>query len=218
MPEHAINLPIHTRWNTQSGGDTYNPELPMYLLCWRQTMPYILRESHDWAQSHSNVYDRRAEDISIEFNSLYNGTTPRDISIKQLMGPTTGTWELAGWSKADNGGNGTFWFDHSILTWMTTSTQWHMNASSAITMLNAKSMTVAFRQWCEDNGLTTIPAKFLENDGKTIKPQYVTAESGMEHDHNAAMSLHKWHNEKSHNHELTGDNEHRGCQWRLDRQ
>eukprot|EP00971_Amphidinium_carterae_P200785 3984384-Amphidinium_carterae.1 len=70
-----------------------------------------------------------------------------------------------------------------------------MNAYSAITVLNTKSMTVALRQWCGDNGLIMILAKFLENNGKTLKPQYVTADNGMEYDHNAAMSLHMWHNE-----------------------
>eukprot|EP00971_Amphidinium_carterae_P328318 6460133-Amphidinium_carterae.1 len=89
---------IHTF--SQSGNDTYNPDLPMYLLCWRQTMPYILSESDNRAQSHNNVHYRRAEDISFEFNPLYNGTTPRSINIKQLICSTVGTWEVADWSKA----------------------------------------------------------------------------------------------------------------------
>eukprot|EP00971_Amphidinium_carterae_P117960 2336859-Amphidinium_carterae.1 len=38
-----------------------------------------------------------------------------------------------------------------------------------------KSMTVAFQQWCDDNWPDYNLAKFLENDGRTIKPQYVTA-------------------------------------------
>eukprot|EP00971_Amphidinium_carterae_P228702 4536669-Amphidinium_carterae.2 len=46
--------------------------------------------------------------------------------------------------------------------------------------------------WCENNGLTDILAKFIEADGNTIKPQYVTADNGLETDHRAAMSLHKW--------------------------
>eukprot|EP00971_Amphidinium_carterae_P067098 1328186-Amphidinium_carterae.1 len=148
----------------------------------------------------------------------YNGTTPLDISIKPLMGPTVGTWELADWSATDNGANGTLWFDHSISTWMTTSTRCHRNAYNANKMFNTKCMTMAFRQWCDDHCLTTTMAIFLENDGKTIKPQYVTTDNGMEHDHNAATSLHKWHNEDNdvtifNNNKVKpgGDN---GWQWR----
>eukprot|EP00971_Amphidinium_carterae_P041450 813935-Amphidinium_carterae.2 len=56
-------------------------------------------------------------------------------------------------------------------------TQWHMNVYSAITMLNTRSMTIAFKQFCENNGLSTILTKFIEAYG-TIKPQYVTVDSG----------------------------------------
>eukprot|EP00971_Amphidinium_carterae_P135952 2693917-Amphidinium_carterae.1 len=76
---------------------------------------------------------------------------------------------------------------------MTAATQWHVNAYTAITMLNTKSMTVAFKQWCDSNGLTAILRRFLDQDGDTLKPQYVTTDNGLEHDHNAIMSLHKWH-------------------------
>eukprot|EP00971_Amphidinium_carterae_P266909 5294337-Amphidinium_carterae.3 len=62
-------------------------------------------------------------------------------------------------------------------------------------MLNTRSMTVAFQQWRDDIGLTTILNKFLKADGKTVKPQYVTADNGFEVDGNAAMSLHKLHSE-----------------------
>eukprot|EP00971_Amphidinium_carterae_P294923 5856254-Amphidinium_carterae.1 len=50
--------------------------------------------------------------------------------------------------------------------------------------------TVAFKQWCDNSGLTTILSKFLEPDGKP-KPQYITTDIGFEVDHTAAMSLHK---------------------------
>eukprot|EP00971_Amphidinium_carterae_P349416 6491009-Amphidinium_carterae.1 len=30
-------------------------------------------------------------------------------------------------------------------------------------------------------------------DGRTIKQQYVTADNGVEHNHNRAMALHRWH-------------------------
>eukprot|EP00971_Amphidinium_carterae_P007977 157925-Amphidinium_carterae.6 len=74
------------------------------------------------------------------------------------MRATLSVWELTEWSIADDIGKRTLWLDHSIATWMTTTTQWHMNAYTAITMLNWRSMTVAFKQWCDNNGLTTIPA------------------------------------------------------------
>eukprot|EP00971_Amphidinium_carterae_P177745 3525579-Amphidinium_carterae.6 len=67
-PDHAINLAIHTRWNVQSGTDTYSNEVPMYCLVWRVTMPHILTQSDSLAQCHSNIYHGRAEDISMAFN------------------------------------------------------------------------------------------------------------------------------------------------------
>eukprot|EP00971_Amphidinium_carterae_P212137 4209665-Amphidinium_carterae.1 len=39
LPECAINLAIHTRWNTVAR-DTCNDEIQMYFLCRRHTMPY----------------------------------------------------------------------------------------------------------------------------------------------------------------------------------
>eukprot|EP00971_Amphidinium_carterae_P018968 373673-Amphidinium_carterae.5 len=115
----------------------------------------------------STIDELRTFQLSSIRSTQVTGTTPRcgprSINIKQLMGATLGTWELAGWSKADNGDNGTLWLDHSVYTWMTTSTQWHVNAYSAITMLNTKSMTHS------DNGVTTMA-------------QYVTADAGVECD------------------------------------
>eukprot|EP00971_Amphidinium_carterae_P090745 1796292-Amphidinium_carterae.2 len=51
-----------------------------------------------------------------------------------------------------------------------------------------------------NNGTTTMGSQTCGQsssaDGKTIKPEYVTADNGPETDHRAAMSLHKLHNEK----------------------
>eukprot|EP00971_Amphidinium_carterae_P286494 5688042-Amphidinium_carterae.1 len=44
-----------------------------------------------------------------------------------------------------------------------------------------------------DNGLQAVLNKCLEASGMTIKPQYVTADNGVERDHKQAMSLHRWH-------------------------
>eukprot|EP00971_Amphidinium_carterae_P027260 537174-Amphidinium_carterae.1 len=54
-------------------------------------------------------------------------------------------------------------------------------------------MSVAFKQWCDDNYLTILLLKFLETDGKTIKQQYVSGDQGMERNRHAAMALRKWH-------------------------
>eukprot|EP00971_Amphidinium_carterae_P116509 2307870-Amphidinium_carterae.2 len=44
---------------------------------------------------------------------------------------------------------------------------------------------------CENNNLSTMLYKYMEADG-TMKPQYVTGDNGVEHDHKQAMALHKW--------------------------
>eukprot|EP00971_Amphidinium_carterae_P312285 6206994-Amphidinium_carterae.1 len=61
--------------------------------------------------------------FQIEFIPLYNGQTPHDFAIRQLMGLTKSTCDVADWSKADNSGSGVLWFDHGISTWMTAATQ-----------------------------------------------------------------------------------------------
>eukprot|EP00971_Amphidinium_carterae_P250995 4982469-Amphidinium_carterae.2 len=64
---------------------------------------------------------------------------------------------------------------------MSTPTQWHMNVYSAVTMLNTRSLTIAFKQFCANNGFSTILTKSIEPDG-TIKPQlsqYVTVAMGL---------------------------------------
>eukprot|EP00971_Amphidinium_carterae_P317928 6320096-Amphidinium_carterae.2 len=55
-------------------------------------------------------------------------------------------------------------------------------------MLNTHSMSRTFRNWCEQSNLMAIPNKYLEADG-TIKQQYVTADNGVEHNHNQATAL-----------------------------
>eukprot|EP00971_Amphidinium_carterae_P266910 5294337-Amphidinium_carterae.4 len=95
----------------------------MYLLAWRSAMPHILGNSDYDGHTLSNTYYRRAEDVSIEFNPLYNDQTPRDIEIRQLLG-TIGTWCIDNSSRPDNQGNDTPWLDHPISTWMTTSTHY----------------------------------------------------------------------------------------------
>eukprot|EP00971_Amphidinium_carterae_P124431 2465061-Amphidinium_carterae.1 len=59
-------------------------------------------------------------------------------------------------------------------------------------MLNTRS---SIPTWCENNGLNTVITKYMESDGTTLKAQYVTADNGIGHDHNVAMSLHKWHSD-----------------------
>eukprot|EP00971_Amphidinium_carterae_P200326 3975440-Amphidinium_carterae.1 len=49
----------------------------------------------------------------------------------------------------------------------------------------------SFRGWCENNNFSTLLNKFMDADG-TMKPQYVTGDNGVEHDHKVAMLLHKW--------------------------
>eukprot|EP00971_Amphidinium_carterae_P087965 1740306-Amphidinium_carterae.2 len=105
------------------------------------------------------------------------------------------TWRIDDLSRPDNQGDNVLWLDHSMATWTTTPTQWHMNAFTAVTMLNTRSLSVSFKQWCNNNGLSDIWTKFLEADGKTITPQYVTADDCHETDHKAEYHLHKWHNE-----------------------
>eukprot|EP00971_Amphidinium_carterae_P149547 2965246-Amphidinium_carterae.1 len=56
-------------------------------------------------------------------------------------------------------------------------------------MLNTQT---DIRNWCENSGPNVVLNKYLDADGK-IKPQYVTADNGIEHDHKIAMCLHKWH-------------------------
>eukprot|EP00971_Amphidinium_carterae_P229236 4547791-Amphidinium_carterae.1 len=130
--------------------------------------------------------------MSIEFNPMFDGREPMSITLTQLLGEPIATWCIYDWR---NHSSNNLWFDHSIGAWMTTPTHWHLNAYSASTMWNTRSMSTAFKQWCENSVLSAIINKYLEADGITIKPQYRTVDNGIEHDHNIVMSLHKWHNE-----------------------
>eukprot|EP00971_Amphidinium_carterae_P349978 6491326-Amphidinium_carterae.2 len=79
--------------------DACNNGVPMYLLCWRQTMPHLLTQSEHLGKTHSNIYYRRDEGISIECTPstrvyIAHGTDPIDVNIKTMLGSTVGTWEL----------------------------------------------------------------------------------------------------------------------------
>eukprot|EP00971_Amphidinium_carterae_P301619 5992472-Amphidinium_carterae.1 len=58
-------------------------------------------------------------------------------------------------------------------------------------MLNTQSLRRSFRNFCENNGLSPMLYKFLDNDGN-MKQQYIQMDNGIEHDHKQAMALHKW--------------------------
>eukprot|EP00971_Amphidinium_carterae_P126214 2500381-Amphidinium_carterae.1 len=65
-------------------------------------------------------------------------------------------------------------------------------------MLNTQSLRRTFGGFCENNNLSTLLNKYMETDG-TMKPQYVTGDNGVEHDHKVAMALHKWNKGTEHN-------------------
>eukprot|EP00971_Amphidinium_carterae_P041451 813935-Amphidinium_carterae.3 len=91
-PDSCINLHIHTCWHTQTSSDIYNATTPTYLLAWKLTMPQILRNSGTMGQTFSSIYYRCAGDISIEFNPTFNGQRANDAHLRNLFGPTIGTW------------------------------------------------------------------------------------------------------------------------------
>eukprot|EP00971_Amphidinium_carterae_P296834 5896961-Amphidinium_carterae.1 len=105
------------------------------------------------------------------------------------MGPTIGvSWRNG--IESTHKPSTKLWLDHSISAWCTNETQWHLNEYTAITMLNTPSLRRTFRGFCENNKLSTVLYKYMEADG-TMKPQYVTGDNGIEHDHKVAMALHK---------------------------
>eukprot|EP00971_Amphidinium_carterae_P260208 5162514-Amphidinium_carterae.2 len=81
--------------------------------------------------TRSNIYYRRAEDISIEFSPTFNGHRANDIALHSLMAPTIGTWQITDWTKPDNRHNDSLWFDHSVATWMSTVTMFFAPTSTA---------------------------------------------------------------------------------------
>eukprot|EP00971_Amphidinium_carterae_P266828 5292888-Amphidinium_carterae.2 len=44
--------------------------------------------------------------------------------------------------------------------------QWHLNEFSAITMLNTRSMSNAFGNWCDQSNPTAVLNKYLEAVGR----------------------------------------------------
>eukprot|EP00971_Amphidinium_carterae_P091864 1818539-Amphidinium_carterae.2 len=164
-------------------------------MVWTKSIYHIRRNSDHIGATYSSIYHRRAEDVSIEFVPMYNGQEPVNMQLRQFMGSPLGVWTLDDWHRIDNQTQTMLWLDHSISAWATTATQCNLNEYTAMTMLNTRSMSQAFRNWCENNGLNLVLNKYLEADG-TIKPQYVTTDNGVEHDRKMAMSLHKWHKDK----------------------
>eukprot|EP00971_Amphidinium_carterae_P251020 4982867-Amphidinium_carterae.1 len=86
------------------------------------------------------------------------------------------------WHRIDTQCQHIRWLDHSISAWCTTDTQWHLNEYTAITLLNTQSLRRSFRGFCANNNLSTLLNKFMDTDG-SLKPQYVTGDNGVEHDH-----------------------------------
>eukprot|EP00971_Amphidinium_carterae_P049974 984923-Amphidinium_carterae.4 len=138
----------------------------------------------------AKLYYCRAEDVSMEFVPEYNGQKPANINLLQWVGQPMGVWNMDDWHRIDTSAQSTPWMDHSASAWANTARQWHLDDVTAVTMLNTRSMSTAFLAWCDNNGANGVLNKA---DGTTIKPQCVTADNGMEHDHKQAMSLHRWH-------------------------
>eukprot|EP00971_Amphidinium_carterae_P112827 2234452-Amphidinium_carterae.1 len=102
FPDHAINFLI---WQSTLGG-THSPVRTLTIrscqcTCWyggRQTL-YILNEGDKltMALTATITFTVAMEDISIKFNPLFIGQSPRDIAIRQRMGPTIGTLEISDW-------------------------------------------------------------------------------------------------------------------------
>eukprot|EP00971_Amphidinium_carterae_P045144 888355-Amphidinium_carterae.1 len=168
-PNHCINLHIHNRWNAVADNDNYGSNKPIFLLVWKTSINNVLANSHAQANAHSSVYFRRAEDVSLEFNPVFNGQDPMNLHLQALMGRPIGVWKMDDWHRIDNNASTILWLDHSISAWCVTDTQWHLNEYSAITMLNAPSLRRTFRGFCENNGLSTMLYKYKGNDG-TMKP------------------------------------------------
>eukprot|EP00971_Amphidinium_carterae_P067954 1344760-Amphidinium_carterae.2 len=130
---------------------------------------------------------RRAEEVRIKFTPEYNGQEPVSWTFLQWMGQPMGAWNMDDWQRICTSAQSTLWMDYSVSAWANTATQWYLNEFTAITLLNS----AGFRSWCDQNNLNGVLNKYLETDG-TIKPQYVTADSGAEHDHSQTMEFHTW--------------------------
>eukprot|EP00971_Amphidinium_carterae_P226010 4482651-Amphidinium_carterae.3 len=173
-PDHCINLAIHTRWNAAADNDNYRSTMPIFLVVWKTSVHNILTTSRRQGNPHSAIHFRRPEDISIEFNPVYNGQDPLPLNLNNMMGQTIGVWNMEHWHRIDTQSSTILWLDHGISAWCATETQWHLNEG-----------------FCENNNLSTLLNKYMETDG-TLTPQYVTGDTGVEHDHKIAMAPHKW--------------------------
>eukprot|EP00971_Amphidinium_carterae_P093315 1846503-Amphidinium_carterae.1 len=69
---------------------SYGVNKPIYLLVWKTSINYILANSHANANAHSSIYFRRAEDVSIEFNPVFNGQDPMNLDLQALLGKPIG--------------------------------------------------------------------------------------------------------------------------------
>eukprot|EP00971_Amphidinium_carterae_P198163 3932832-Amphidinium_carterae.1 len=111
-PDHCLYLAIHTRWNATTDNDNYGPSTPLYLVVWKTSIHNIMTSSHHRGQAHSSIYFRRAEDISIEFNPVYNGKEAQPLNFRELMGPTIGVWTMESWHRIGTQSSTTLWLDH----------------------------------------------------------------------------------------------------------
>eukprot|EP00971_Amphidinium_carterae_P319296 6346228-Amphidinium_carterae.1 len=101
-PDHCLNLLIHTRWNAAADNTNYGVQTPIYLLVWKTSINNILANSHARANAHSSVYFRRAEDVSIEFNPVFNGQDPMNLNFRELLGRPIEVWTMDDWHRIDN--------------------------------------------------------------------------------------------------------------------
>eukprot|EP00971_Amphidinium_carterae_P349711 6491169-Amphidinium_carterae.3 len=174
-PDHCVNLLIHTRWNAAADNTNYGVQTPIYLLVWKTSINNVLTNSHARANAHSSILQWTGSNEPQFPRATWK--TNRRLDNGRLAQDRQQCVDNPGW---------TIQYPRGV-----TETQWHLNEYSAITMLNTKSLRRTFRDFCENNGLSTMLYKYMENDG-TMKPQYVTGDNGIEHDHKQAMAPHKW--------------------------
>eukprot|EP00971_Amphidinium_carterae_P351069 6491895-Amphidinium_carterae.1 len=74
---------------------------PLYLVVWKTGIHNILTNSHHRGQAQSSIYFRRAEDVSIEFNPVYNGQEAQSLNFRVLMGRPIGVWTMEDWHRID---------------------------------------------------------------------------------------------------------------------
>eukprot|EP00971_Amphidinium_carterae_P048667 959371-Amphidinium_carterae.1 len=113
-PDHCIKLHIYTRWNAAMDNTNYGVNKPIYLLVWETSINNILANSHAKANAHAGIYFRRAEDVSIEFNPVFNGQDPMNFNMQALLGKPIGVWTMDDWHRIDNNASTILRLDHSI--------------------------------------------------------------------------------------------------------